>query len=560
MAKDIQFGDDVRRDILAGVRTLADSVGVTLGPRGRNVIIEHRAHGLAPVATKDGVTVAQAIELSGKRESIGVSMVRTMATTVAREAGDGTTTAVVLTRRVADETRKAFASGMNARELSIGVDLATKAVDAALLRVARPCADRATLAHVATVASGGDTSIGEIVSDALEQAGPGGVVSAQLGGSVHDEIECVEGMRWEQGYRSPYFMTDSKRQVAELEDAHVLIYDRVINNFDELIPTLEIVRKIGGSLLVVAENFEEAALPGLLLNHIRKNLLSIAVKGPGFGDGRYDYLLDLAALTGARPIMESFGEDLSSVTAAHLGKARRVIASEDDTIVIGAGRDPDAIADRLARARRELEWIVSDDPSKGSPSGKRREIEKLKERISALTGKMVTIKVGGYSDVLIKERLQRVDNALNSARIAREQGVIAGGGAGLYRAKRALADLSGENLDQNHGIAIVRNALDEPVRRIAGNAGLDVNELLFELRRNDDDFFGYDVRLGAWGDMFEMGVIDPVGVTRLALRNAIGTATSLMTVECAITIVPPKDPTFGFSGEQAAATREDPRA
>jgi chaperonin GroEL len=560
MAKEIRFGDDVRRDILAGVRTLADSVGVTLGPRGRNVIIEHRAHGLAPVATKDGVTVAQAIELSGKRESIGVSMVRTMATTVAREAGDGTTTAVVLTRRIANETRKAFASGMNARDLSIGVDLAMKAVDAALVRMARPCADRVTLAHVATIASGGDTSIGKIVSDALEQAGPGGVVSAQLGEAVHDEIESVEGMRWEQGYRSPYFMTDSKRQVAELEDAHVLIYDRVINDFHELIPTLEIVREIGGSLLVVAENFEEAALPGLLLNHIRKNLLSIAVKGPGFGDSRYHYLLDLAALTGARPIMESFGEDLSSVTAAHLGKARRVIASEDDTIVIGAGGDPDAIADRLARARRELEWIVSDDPSKGSPSAKRREIEKLKERISALTGMMVTIKVGGYSDVLIKERLQRVDNALNSAGMAREQGVIAGGGVGLYRAQRALADLSGGNLDQNHGIAIVRNALDEPVRRIAGNAGLDVNELLFELRRNDNDFFGYDVRQGTWGDMFEMGVIDPVGVTRLALRNAIGTATSLMTVECAITIVPPKDPTFGFSGEEAAATREDPRA
>lgn len=559
MAKDIRFGDVVRRDILAGVRTLADSVAVTLGPRGRNVIIEHRAHGLPPVATKDGVTVAQAIELPGRRESIGVSMVRTMATTVAREAGDGTTTAVVLARRIADETRKALASGMNPRDISIGIERAMKAVDAALLRQARSCADRQTLVHVATIASGGDADIGEIVADALEQAGPGGVVSAQLGEAVHDDIECVEGMRWEQGYRSSYFMTDSKRQVAELEDAHVLIYDRVINDFSELIPTLEIVREKGGSLLVVAENFEDSALPGLLLNHIRKNLCSIAVKGPGFGDSRYDYLLDLAALTGARPIMESFGEDLGSVTPAHLGRARRVVASEVETIVIGAGGDPIAIADRLARARRELDWIVNGDPSKGSPSGKRREVEKLEERISALTGKMVTIKVGGQTDVLIKERLQRVDNALNSARTAREQGVIAGGGVGLYRARRVLAALSGDNLDQNHGIAIVRNALDEPARQIAANAGLDANELLFELRRSDDEFFGYDVRNEVWGDLFQMGVIDPVGVVRLALRNAVGAATSLMTVECAITILPPDDPTFGFSGEDAAATREDPR-
>jgi chaperonin GroEL len=559
MAKDIRFGDGVRRDILVGVRTLADSVGVTLGPRGGNVIIEHRAHGLPPVATKDGVTVAQAIELPGRRESIGVSMVRTMATIVAREAGDGATTAVVLARRIAVETRKALASGLNPRDISIGIDLAMKVVDSALLRLARPCTDRRTLAHVATIASG-DKQIGETVADALEQAGDGGVVSAQLGDAVRDEIECVEGMRWEQGYRSPYFMTDSKRQVAELEDAYVLIYDRVISDFAELIPTLEIVRELGGSILVVAENFEEAALPGLLLNHIRKNLCSIAVNGPGFGDSRYDYLLDLAVLTGARPIMESFGESLGSVTRAHLGKARRVVASDSETVVIGAGGDPTAIADRLASARHERDCIVTGDPSKGSPSGKRREVEKLEERISALTGKGVTIKVGGYSDILIKERLQRVENALNSARMAREQGVIAGGGVGLYRARRALDDLRGANLDQNHGITIVRKAIEEPASRIAANAGLDVNELLFELRSNGDDFFGCDVRSQVWGDLFEMGVIDPVGVTRLALRNAIGTASSLMMVECAITNLPFRVPAVEFSAEAAAATREDPRA
>lgn len=560
MAKDIQFGDRVRHDILAGVRTLADAVSVTLGPRGRNVMIEHRAAGLPPVATKDGVTVAQAVELSGPRQSVGVSLVRSMAMKVAREAGDGTTTAVVLARRVADETRKALAAGMNPRDLTIGIEMAMKAVDEHLQGIARRCDDRRTIVHVATISSGGESDIGELVADALEAAGEGGVVSSQLGDSIHDEIDCVEGMRWEQGYRSPYFMTDSTRRVAELENAHVLIYDRVINDFAELVPTLEIVRKAGGSLLVVAENFEESALPGLLLNHIRKNLLSIAVKGPGYGDGRYDYLLDLAALTGARPIMESFGEELSSVTAAHLGRAKRVIVNEDATVVIGAGRDATAIADRLARARYELAAIVDGDPTKGSPSGKRREVDKLEERISALTGKMVTVKVGGYSDVLIKERQQRIENALNSARMAREQGVVAGGGVALYRARRALAALEGANLDQMHGIAIVRDALDEPVRRIARNSGVDADEILFDLRRSPDDFYGFDFRAGAWGDLYEMGVIDPVGVTRLALRNAVGTATSLMMVECAVTIAPVSDPTFGFDPHEAAATREDPRS
>jgi len=560
MAKDIKFGDPVRRDMLQGVNTLADSVGVTLGPLGRNVVIEHRAAGLPPVATKDGVTVAQAIELTGAHQSIGVSMIRTMATAVGRDAGDGSTTAVVLARRVASETRKALASGINPRELAIGVERALRAVDAHLEAIARPCADRETTAHVATVASGGDAGIGRIVADALDRAGAGGVVAAEIGDAVFDDIACSEGMRWEQGFRSPYFQTDSGRRVAELEDAHVLIYDRVVNDFAELIPALEIVRKSGGSLLVVAENFDESALPGLLLNHIRKNLCSVAVKGPGFGDSRYDYLLDLAALTGAKPILESCGEDLARITPAHFGKARRVVVSEGETIVIGAGGDSSQIADRLARARRELDLIVNGDPRKGSPSGKRREIEKLEERISALTGKMVTIKAGGYSDVLIKERLQRIENALNSARMATEQGVIAGGGVGLYRARRALEHVFGDNLDQTHGIAVIRNALDEPARRIAANAGMDANELLFELRRTPGDFYGFDMRAGVWGDLFELGVIDPVGVTRLALRNAVGTAMSLMTVECAVTIVPPDDPSFGFNARQAAATREDPRS
>jgi chaperonin GroEL len=355
-------------------------------------------------------------------------------------------------------------------------------------------------------------------------------------------------------------MTDSTRKIAELENPYVLIYDRVINDFSELVPALELVRRQNGALLIVAENIVEAALPGLLLNHIRKNLCSIAVKGPGFGDSRYEYLHDLAALTGGRAIMEACGEELSSVTMAHLGRARRVVVREDETVVIGGAGDPVRVAERLASARREAEWITDGDPSKGSPSGKRHDLENLDTRIKSLSGKVVTIKAGGLSDILIKERMQRIENALASARAARSDGVVAGGGVGLYRARAALADVSGENLDQTHGIAIVRAALDEPIRRIAANAGRDANEFLFELKRSNDDFWGMDMRSGECGDLFAAGVIDPARVTRLALRNAVATAASLMTVECAVTHIPPRDPTFGFDPHLAAETREDPRS
>lgn len=559
MARNICFGDPVRMKLLDGVNVLADAVGVTLGPRGRNVVIEHRAAGLPPVATKDGATVAQAIELSGRTESLGVSLVRQMATTVAKEAGDGTTTSVVLTRRIAAEARKALAAGFNPRDLAIGMSQAARAVDADLASRARPCRDARSLAHVATLAAGGEDSIGAVVADALARAGEAGAVDVGLGAALHDEIEAVEGMRWEQGYRSPYFMTDSTRKIAELEDPYVLVYDRVISDFAELVPTLELVRRRKGSLLVVAESIADEALPGLLLNHIRKNLCSIAVRGPGYGDSRHDYLLDLAALTGGRAIMEAFGEDLSSVTIEHLGRARRVVASEDETVVVGAGGDTVAIAERLAAARRQAGLIAEGDPSKGSPSGKRRELENLHARINALTGKVVTIKAGGLTDIIIKERMQRIENALNSARAARSDGVVAGGGVGLYRARAALADLHGDNLDQNHGVDIVRDALDEPIRRIAANAGVDANEFLFELRRSDDDFWGMDMRNGTCGDLYAAGVIDPARVTRHAFRNAVATAASLMTVECAVTHIPPSDPTFGFDPHLAAETREDPR-
>jgi chaperonin GroEL len=550
----------VRRDLLDGVDTLADAVGVTLGPRGRNVMIEHRAAGLPPIATKDGVTVAQAVELSGRTQSVGVSLVRQMATAVAKEAGDGTTTSVVLTRRLAAETRKALAAGMNPRDIVLGMEKAARIVEADLTARARPCDDARALAHVATLAAAGDETIGAVVADALTQAGDGGVVDVELGNALHDELETVEGMRWEQGYRSPYFMTDSGRKVAELENPYVLIYDRVVNAFSELVPALELVRRRNGSLLVVAENIVEEALPGLLLNHIRKNLLSIAVKGPGYGDSRYEFLLDLAALTGGRAILEACGEDLSTVTIEHLGRARRVVVREDDTVVIGGGGDPALIAERLASARQQAEWITDGDPTKGSPSGKRHELENLQRRIKSLSGKLVTIKAGGLSDILIKERMQRFENALASARAARSDGVVAGGGVALYRARAALADVNGENFDQTHGIAIVRAALDEPIRRIAANAGRDASEFLFELRRSNDDFWGMDMRSGDCGDLYAAGVIDPARVTRLALRNAVATASSLMTVECAVTHIPPSDPTFGFDPNVAAQTREDPRS
>lgn len=559
MAREINFGDPVRKGLLDGLNVLADAVSVTLGPHGRNVIIEHRTEGLPPVATKDGATVAERIKFPAAIGNASVNMVRQMAMKVAKEAGDGTTTSVVLTRRLAQEVQKALAAGMNPRDVQLGMSAAWRAVDEDLARRARPCKDYRSLAHVATLASGGDEAIGELVAEALERAGEG-VVSVELSSCVTDEIELSEGMRWGQGYRSPYFMTDSTRKLAELENPYVLIYDRVINDFGELIPVLELVRERGGSLLVVAENIVEAALPGLLLNHIRGNLHSVAVKGPGFGDSRYDFLIDLATLTGGRAILEACGEDLRNVTIEHLGRARKAVIHEEETFVVGGAGDPGAIAERLACVKREADRIENSDPKAGSPSGKRRELEKLNDRIAALSGKVVTIKVGGLSDILMKERLQRVENALNAARMAREEGVLPGGGVGLFRARKALAGTEGENLDQGFGITIVRGALDEPLRRIAQNSGRDPQEIIFELGRSDAEFFGLDAKSGAYGDLFEAGVIDPVRVTRLALRNAVGTASSLMTVECSVMHLPPADPSFGFNSLEAAATREDPRA
>ncbi|QGM46797.1 Hsp60 family chaperonin [Methylocystis heyeri] len=558
MARDIHFGDTVRKGLLDGVDTLADAVAVTLGPLGRNVIIEHRADGLPPVATKDGATVAQAVEPPAAMGKAGVALMRHMATTVAKEAGDGSTTSVILARRLARETRKALAAGMNPRDVSLGMEKAWRAVDEDLSRRARPCSDRRALADVAKLASG-DESIGALVAEAFDLAGDG-VMSVELGSGVSDAIETSEGMRWAQGYRSPYFITDSSRKVAELEQPYILIYDRVISDLGELVPVLELVRERGGSLLIVAENIAEEVLPALLLNHIRKNLCSIAVKGPGYGDGRYDFLIDLAALTGGRAVLEACGDDLRKVTLGHLGRARRVIVGEEETLVVGGAGDPGAIAERLTSVRQQIDWIENGDPRQGSPSGKRRELEKLNDRVGALSGKIVTIKAGGLSDILIKERMQRIDNALNAARMAREGGVVAGGGVGLYRSQSALSTFRGDNLDQTHGVAIVKRALTEPLRRIVENAGHDAHEVMFELGRSNEEFWGFDAQSGVYGDLYEAGVIDPVRVTRLALRNAVSTASSMMTVECAVMTRPPADPTFGFDPHDAAVTREDPRA
>ena len=442
MARDIRFGNPVRQGLLDGVNVLADAVGVTLGPSGRNVMIEHRTGTLAPMATKDGATVAQSIELSGAMGNAGLMLVRQMATTVSKEAGDGTTTSIVLTRRLAQETHKALAAGMNPRDISLGMGLASRAVDVDLVRRARSCKDARALAHVATLAAGGDEGIGALVADALERAGEGGVVSVEMGSGGVDEIDIAEGMRWEQGYRSPYFMTDSTRKVAELENPYVLIYDRVINDLAELIPTLELVREQGGGLLVVAENIAEEALPGLLLDHQKKPLLHRRQRA-GLRRQSVRFPARPRRVDWWRAIMEAFGEDLGSVTLEHLGKARRVEVREDETVVIGGVGDPDTIADRLASVKQQADWIVSGDQSKGSPTGKRHELGKLNDQIAALSGKIVTIKVGGVTDIVIKERRQRMENALNSARMARDEGVVAGGGVGLYRSRAALTGLKG---------------------------------------------------------------------------------------------------------------------
>jgi len=558
MAKDIRYGDIARRKMLAGANLLADAVQVTLGPRGRNVMIEHRTSGILPVVTKDGVTVARSIAVDDRFESAGINMFKDMAGKVSKECGDGTTTTIVLARYIARKVLAAMGAGLDPNGLRTGLELGTHAAIEDLERRAKSCADKHSIVRIGATASNGDVSVGELLASAFEKVGPKGAININLGNSVNDEIEFQEGAQWEQGWLSPYFMTDKTRRIAELADPYVLLYDRQIKQFDELVPILEIVGEAKGSLLIIAEDVEEAALGGVLLNHIRCVLKAIAVKPPAYGDRRKDTLADLACLLGGRAILEDNGDDLSHVKLSDLGRASRVEVTDSTTSLFGGAGDPEKIAERLHALRTEVQRIQNND--KGSPTGKLHDLDDLEERIANLSSVTATIKVGGGSEAEMKERLQRIENARNSVAAALAEGGLPGGGAGLLRCRKVLRGLSSTDIAVRHGIKIIEDAVGEPSRLIATNSGQDALAVQYETLASDDELFGFDARAGRFCNLFEAGVIDPLRVTRLALQHATVAASTLMTTECVVTTLPPDDPTYGYTAEWAAATREDPRA
>lgn len=560
MTKEFLYGFAAMENLLAGVNVLADAVQVTMGPRGRTVAIEHRTAGIAPILTKDGITVAKTIDLNDRFKNVGVTMLQQMVSEVSKEVGDGTTTSVVLARRFLLEVVKGISVGIDPTGILRGMERATQAVTADLAKRARNCSDRKSIAHVATVAANGEKDIGELLASAIELAGGNGIINIELGHEMEDKVEVVEGMRWDQGYMSPYFVTNSDRNTVELSAPYILLYDRVIHRFEELIPLLDIVTEKKGSLLIIADDVDEAALPGLLLNHIRGIIRCVTVKPPGYGDHRADTLADLAAMTGGRVLMEDNNDSLADIKIEDLGRIERVIVTEDEITILGASGDSVAIQERLAGLRMEHEELKSGRSGTKSPTGRSHALEGLEDRIKGLVGNNVIIRVGGLSDLIIKERLQRIENAHNSVTAALKEGVLAGGGVGLLRSRRALDGLKDENLDQSYGINIVRKSLEEPISRISINSGLVPSEVIAMVSSSDDEFWGLNAITGNYGDLFEAGILDPVLVSRLALEKAASMACTMVTTGCVITELPLEDPTLGYTTEWAAATREDPRS
>ncbi|RMF19536.1 MAG: chaperonin GroEL [Gammaproteobacteria bacterium] len=526
-AKLVKFSRDARERLLAGVNVLADAVQVTMGPKGRNVILD-KSFG-APRVTKDGVSVAKEIELKDKFENMGAQMVKEVASKTADLAGDGTTTATVLARAIVREGHKAVAAGMNPMDLKRGIDLAVKAAVDELHKLSKPCDDNKAIGQVATVSANWNTDIGEILAQAMEKVGRDGVITVEEGKSLENELEVVEGMQFDRGYLSPYFITNRDKMQVELENPYILLFDKKISNIRDLIPTLEAVAKANRPLLIIAEDVEGEALATLVVNNLRGILKACAVKAPGFGDRRKAMLQDIAILTGAQVISEEIGLSLDKVELDQLGTAKRVvITKENTTIVDGAGQKTDIEA-RVAQIRREIDEATSD-----------YDREKLQERLAKLSGGVAVIKVGAASEVEMKEKKDLVDDALHATRAAVEEGIVPGGGVALIRAADAVckAELKAANEDQKAGIRIALRAMEEPFRQIVANAGVEPSVVLDKVRSNDSASWGYNAQTEAYGDMLEMGIIDPAKVTRTALQNAGSVAGLMLTTEAMVTEAP----------------------
>ena len=527
-AKDVKFGDDARARMFAGVNVLANAVKVTLGPKGRNVILD-KSFG-APTVTKDGVSVAKEIELENKFENMGAQMVKEVASQTSDIAGDGTTTATVLAQAILREGLKSVAAGMNPMDLKRGIDKGAAAIVEELKKLSRPCEDSKAIAQVGTISANSDEAVGQIIADAMDKVGKEGVITVEEGSGLENELEVVEGMQFDRGYLSPYFISDANSQSAELENPYVLLFDKKISNIRDLLPLLESVAKSSRPLLIIAEDVEGEALATLVVNTIRGIVKVCAVKAPGFGDRRKAMLQDIAILTGGQVISEEVGLSLEKATLEDLGEAKKIQVSKENTTVIdGAGKAKEIKA-RVDQINAEIAESTSD-----------YDREKLQERVAKLAGGVAVIKVGAATEIEMKEKKARVEDALHATRAAVEEGVVAGGGVALIRANAQIGDLKGANDEQDVGIVILRRALEEPLRQIVANAGEDSSVILNKVAEGKGDF-GYNAATGEYGDMVAFGVIDPTKVTRSALQNAASVAGLLLTTEAMVTELPQDAP------------------
>jgi chaperonin GroEL len=519
-AKDVRFGDDARQRMIRGVNILANAVKVTLGPRGRNVVLE-KSFG-APTVTKDGVSVAKEIELTDRFENMGAQMVKEVASQTSDVAGDGTTTATVLAQAILREGMKAVAAGMNPMDLKRGIDKAVAVATVELRSLSRPCEDHKAIAQVGTISANSDSSVGEIIAEAMQKVGKEGVITVEEGSGLENELDVVEGMQFDRGYLSPYFINNQQNMSAELEDAFVLLCDKKISNIREMLPVLESVAKAGRPLLIVAEDVEGEALATLVVNTIRGIVKVAAVKAPGFGDRRKAMLQDIAVLTGGNVISEEIGLSLEKASLDDLGTAKKINVTKENTVIVdGAGRHAD-IQGRVEQIRAQIEEATSD-----------YDREKLQERVAKLAGGVAVIKVGAASEMEMKEKKARVEDALHATRAAVEEGIVPGGGVALVRCLGALVGLTGDNTDQATGVAIVRRAIEEPLRQIVANSGQDGAVVLAKILEGSGNF-GYNAQTDVYGDMIEFGILDPTKVTRSALQNAASVASLMITTECMV--------------------------
>ncbi len=528
-AKDVRFSTDARDRMLRGVETLANAVKVTLGPKGRNVVIE-KSFG-APRITKDGVTVAKEIELEDKFENMGAQMVREVASKTNDVAGDGTTTATVLAAAIVKEGAKSVAAGMNPMDLKRGIDLAVAAVVADIKKRAKKVGSSAEVAQVGTISSNGDATVGKMIAQAMQKVGNEGVITVEEAKALDTEVEIVEGMQFDRGYLSPYFITNAEKMIAELEDAYVLLHEKKLSGLQALLPVLEAVVQSGKPLLIIAEDIEGEALATLVVNKLRGGLKVAAVKAPGFGDRRKAMLEDIAILTGGQLIAEDLGIKLENVTVAMLGRAKKVvIEKEKTTIVDGAGKKKDIEA-RVGQIKAQIEETTSD-----------YDREKLQERLAKLAGGVAVIRVGGATEIEVKEKKDRVEDALNATRAAVEEGIVPGGGVALLRAKKSVGKLVNDNADVQAGINIVLKALEAPLRQIAENSGVEGSIVVNKIMENKSETYGFDAQNEEYVDMVEKGIVDPAKVVRTALQDAASVAGLLVTTEAMIAEVPKEQP------------------